>query len=345
MRARAANTPARARGPAAALCFALGLGGCAEPLAGRAAASAERGPAATREAGAQTAAQAEPTAPARARRAVLQFELRERPFPSPLIDAVVGGQPATLLVDTGATHHFMARWLADELSLPLSTAGDVGIDLAGRSVQVSRIDHPGLTLAGWGVVDAPTLLVVPVPDVLQELGIGGFVAPQTLPARGRAVVLDLRAGEMAEALRDDAVRTLTSAFGASALAELRACGGPTRGLELHASATVEGIAVTLKIDSGATQSSLFAASPAGPRLAPRAAGGRSAYAASGKQTVPVLSGVRVRLGGFDASADVDLLPGAPRTTCSTDGIAGMDILRTCVLVLAEDGGVAACAQP
>lgn len=334
---------APATGPAAALALGLALGGCTEPGQRRAAAPAPRSPIAVR-ALAETAATG-PLAPAEARRAALRFELRERSFPSPLIDAVVGGQPATLLVDTGASDHIIARWLADELSLPLSSGADVGFDHTGRSVQVSRLDLASFTLSGWGAVRAPTLLVVPVPDILRELGIGGFVAPQMLPDRGRAVVLDLRAGEMVEASRADAIRSLTAEFGAAALTELHACGGPTQGRELTASAHIEGLDVTLKIDSGASQSSLFAVSSAGQRLSHRAAGRRSAYAASGRLTVPLLTGVRIRLGELDTAADIDLLPGAPRSPCPIDGFAGMDLLRTCVLVLAQDGGVAACATP
>ncbi|WP_437581848.1 retropepsin-like aspartic protease [Sorangium sp. So ce887] len=347
----------RARGRAALAlsiplaAVALAVAGCAEPAAVRAAPASPHGaaPAVDAAHGPPPAepASAGPAAPASAggRRASLQFELNDRPFPSPLIDAVVAGQPTALIVDTGASHHVIARWLADELGLPLSTAGDVAVDHAGRPVPVSRIERATLALAGWGAVDAPALLVVPVPDALQRLGIGGVLAPQALAAPGRAVVLDLREGRMTEAPRDEAARSLRARFGEAAIAELGHCGGPNQGRELTVKATVEGIAVTLKVDSGASQSSLFAAAPAGKRLSHRAAGGRSAYAASGKHTVPVLSGARLHLAGFDAAAELDLLPGQRRGTCPSDGFAGMDVLRNCVLVLAEDGGLAACAPP
>ncbi|WP_437317963.1 retropepsin-like aspartic protease [Sorangium sp. So ce385] len=347
----------RARGGAAlALSISLAAGalaaaGCAEPAAVRAAPASAHGAAPVEGAAvgpppaepAGSAASAPAPASAGGRRASLQFELNERPFPSPLIDAVVAGQPTALIVDTGASHHVLARWLADELALPLSTAGDVAVDHAGRPLPVSRIERATIALAGWGSVDAPALLVVPVPDALQRLGIGGVLAPQALAGAGRAVVLDLREGRMTEAPRDEAARALRARFGEAAVAELGHCGSPNQGHEITAAATVDGIAVTLKVDSGASQSSLFAASPAGRRLSRRAAGGRSAYAASGKHTVPVLSGARLHLAGFDAAAELDLLPGERRGACPSDGFAGMDVLRTCVLLLAEDGGLAACA--
>ncbi|WP_437744094.1 retropepsin-like aspartic protease [Sorangium sp. So ce1504] len=335
---------------AAAAAGALAVAGCAEPAAVRAAPASPRSAASTGAGDASTpagppAAGAGPAAPAAGpeRRASLHYHLNDRAFPSPLIDAVVAGQPAVLIVDTGASHHVLARWLADELALPLSTAGDVAVDHAGRPLAVSRLEDASLALSGWGRVEISALLVVRMPDVLQRIGIGGIVAPQELAGPGRAVVLDLREGRMTEAPRDEAARTLRTRFGEAAIVELARCGGPNQGSELTARASVEGIDVTLKIDSGASQSSLFAVSPAGKRLSRRATGARSAYAASGRHTVPVLSGARLRMAGFDAAADIDLLPGERRATCPSDGFAGMDVLRTCVLVLAEDGGVAACA--
>lgn len=331
---------------AAAAAGALAVAGCAEPAAVRAAPASPRSAASTGAgAGDASSPAGPPAAPATGpeRRASLQYHLNDRAFPSPLIDAVVAGQPAVLIVDTGASHHVLARWLADELALPLSTAGDVAVDHAGRPLAVSRLEDASLALSGWGRVEVSALLVVRMPDVLQRIGIGGIVAPQELAGPGRAVVLDLREGRMTEAPRDEAARTLRARFGEAAIVELARCGGPNQGSELTARASVEGIDVTLKIDSGASQSSLFAVSPAGKRLSRRATGDRSAYAASGRHTVPVLSGARLRMAGFDAAADIDLLPGERRATCPSDGFAGMDVLRTCVLVLAEDGGVAACA--
>ncbi|WP_437508930.1 retropepsin-like aspartic protease [Sorangium sp. So ce1099] len=339
---------------AAVAAGALAVAGCAEPAAVRAAAASPRSAASTGAGEASfnpsspagsPAAGAGPAAPAAGpeRRASLEYHLNDRAFPSPLIDAVVAGQPTVLIVDTGASHHVLARWLADELALPLSTAGDVAVDHAGRPLAVSRLENAVLALSGWGRVEVPTLLVVPMPDVLQRIGIGGVVSPQELARPGHAVVLDLREGRMTEAPRDEAARALRARFGEAAVVELARCGGPNQGSELTARASVEGIPVALKIDSGASQSSLFAVSPAGKRLSRRATGDRSAYAASGRHTVPVLSGARLRMAGFDAAADIDLLPGDRRATCPSDGFAGMDVLRTCVLVLAEDGGVAACA--
>ena len=329
--------------------LSLALAACAAPGPSAAPPAIAGNPPAPAKPGAPDAAApvASPpgAAPAPPRRAGLRFEIDDRPFPSPLVDAVVGGQPTTLLVDTGATHHVVAAWLAAEIAAPVTTAGDVGVDHAGKRVQVSRLEGTGLSLSGWGPVDAPGLLVIPVPDALRRAGIGGVLSPQSLAAGGRAIVLDLRAGAMTEAPLDEALRRLAAVQGAALPVELGACAEPRSGRELTAPATIDGIPVTLKVDTGATQSSLFVATAVRKRLAAGASKTRSAYAASGKHAVAVREGATLALGSFTTSIDIDIIPSAPRQGCPTDGFVGMDVLRGCVLVLAEGRSLAACAAP
>jgi hypothetical protein len=203
-----------------------------------------------------------------------------------------------------------------------------------------------LSLAGWGLVPAPILLVVPVPPVFGKLGIGGFLAPQALTAEGRAVVLDLRAGSMTEAPIDDALRRLKANLDGSTVLGVRVCGGnSTEGTQLAVGATIEGIAAELKIDSGASHSSLFGGRGAGQRLSDRATGTTQAYAASGRYAVPTLAGARIKLGSFDARADIDILPKTPTAPCANDGYIGMDVLKACVLVLAGSRSALRCTAP
>lgn len=279
------------------------------------------------------------------RRARLRFDLDGRSFPSPLADAIVGGQPTTLLIDTGATHHVVARWLADELSIPQTSGGDVGLDHAGQAVRITRIEGAPLSLSGWGRVDAPLLLVVAIPEALQHAGIGGVLSPQALAAGGRAVILNLREGLMSDARLEDALLALAGSPEYGELIELALCGGENEGRQIIAPAHVNGVEVHLKVDSGATQTSIFAGTPAGKRLAAGARGARSAYAASGKHTVPVLAGTRLALGSGEVVTDIDVLPNAPRPTCPADGFVGMDALRQCILVLGESRAAARCRRP
>jgi hypothetical protein len=278
--------------------------------------------------------------------AALRFELNGRRFPSPLINAIIGGRPTTLLVDTGATHHVVAAWLATELSLRLTSAGDAATDHAGKAIPVARLEDASFSLPGWGAAPVPVQLVIPVPDILERMGIGGFLAPQALSSEGRAVVLDLRAGSMTDVPIDEALRRLGASAGAATLTALRACGdGSVEGTQLVAQATIEGIAAEVKIDSGATHSSLFADRGVGKRLSGRAQSSTSAYAASGRYTVPTLQGAQFKLGAFEITADVDILPKTPKSPCASDGYLGMDVLRSCVLVLAGNRSALRCLGP
>src|SRR6185436_13204532 len=153
-----------------------------------------------------------------------------------------------MIVDTGATHHVIAKWLAAELAVPVTTAGDKGTDHTGKKVAVSRLDQVSFSLSGWGPVSAPTLLVVAVPDALKKLGIGGFLSPQALALSGRAVLLDFRAGSMFEAPIDEALQRLAIAPGGPPPTALRVCDhGPNGGQEFVAQTTIEGIAAEVKI--------------------------------------------------------------------------------------------------
>ncbi|EYF01102.1 retropepsin-like aspartic protease [Chondromyces apiculatus] len=286
-----------------------------------------------------------------ARRTTLRFSLGERDFPAPLVDAVVGGQPTTLIVDTGATHHVIARWVAEELALPVASGGDVGVDHAGQAVRVGRVSGVKLSLSGWGAVEAPHLLVVEVPEALARAGIGGVIAPQALASAGRAVVLDLGGRVLSEVQLSEAFAAEPAGAGGAGAAsrgdtplELTLCGAVQEGQQVLARAEIEGVPITLKMDSGATQTSIWAGSGAGKRLAGKAKGVRSAYAASGKHTVPVLRGVRVQLGGKEIESDIDLIPGMPRAVCPADGFAGMDLIAGCALVFGGGRALARCGR-
>jgi len=258
------------------------------------------------------------------------------------VDAIVGGQPTTLIVDTGATQHVIASWLAAELALPLKSSGDLGVDHAGQTINVMRLEDAPLSISGWGHIPAPHLLVVDVPEVLKHLNIGGFISPQALVERGSMVVLDLRAGEMREAPLEEALRRGEAVTGAGGRREVRVCRGAIAGVRLIAAADIEGFAVQMQLDSGASQSSLFSSSPASKSLLGRAKAARRAYAASGAYKVPILEGAKVRFGGFEGTGDVDFLATASRNDCPSDGFLGMDVLRSCLIVIGEEGTGAYC---
>jgi hypothetical protein len=188
-------------------------------------------------------------------------------------------------------------------------------------------------------------LVIAIPEALRKAGIGGILSPQALAVEGRGVVLDLAGGAMNDVPLEEALQAATTAKG-SALPQPRACGNPqassAAGRVFVVDAQIEGAPAVLEIDSGATQSSIFGGSTAGRRIAGRAKAQATAYAASGKVSVPVLEGARVDAGAVTATADIDILPGTREVPCHIDGFLGMDVLKSCVLVFGPSMAAGRC---
>lgn len=337
------------RGHLAAAAVTLTLTACTaslpEPAAVRAAPPAQAqaappagdAPAAT----APPAATAAPAAPSR--RASLRFDVDGDDFPSPLIDVVVGGQPTTMIVDTGATHQVVASWVAAQIG-PSTATGTTGMDHAGKQVALSRLDGATLIVSGWGAVDSSQMFVIPVPESLQKRGIGGVLSPQALAAEGRAVLLDFRKNTMKEALLADAMRVLEGEPGEALSGEIRSCGKGGGALPF-VRATIAGVEVDAQIDTGATHSTVRAASEVGARLRPLAKGTNRAYAASGAFTIPTVDAAHVKVGGLEADTPVDIVTRDSHPLCGNDALLGMELLRRCVLVLGDKTLAAKCSAP
>lgn len=273
-----------------------------------------------------------------ARRATLRFEIRGRPFPLPLVSGMIGGQPALMLVDTGANSHVLAGWLARRLALPMKKLGDIGTDHVGKSIATYRVDKVDMAIDEWGKLGTSTVLATEVPDVIERLGIGAFISPQRLDEEGDAVVLDLRKGELRSAWSEDAREELgESGSPLVVLDQSHACEeieGPVRGLAFTVPALIDAQRVQLLVDTGAQHSDVFTTSAAGQRLAPQSTTNKEPmYTASGKISARQLKAAKITVGAFSTIADVDLIQGAADASCARDGVLAMDVLRSCTLLL------------
>lgn len=278
----------------------------------------------------------------RVRRAALRYKANGDDFPLPLVDVVIGGFPTSMIVDTGASHHVIADWVAKEISLPVSTSGDRAVDHAGRVRTVARAENAKLSISGWGALDLPFVLVLSMPGALKPLGIGGVLAPHLLAEPGRATLLDLRGGVMIEEPEDEALKHETESGGAKAFPSARVCGGATEGVLLVVQAAAFGEPAWLKLDTGATSSSLYEKSAAGKRALAKVSGGRKDYGAAGSFTSRSVPEAKLNVGEFEASVDLAIEAGEPSPGCPTDGFLGMDVLRSCVIVLRGDKTSARC---
>ncbi len=287
---------------------------------------------------------------ARWRRVALRFELNGRAFPLPLVRGTVAGEPTWMLVDTGANSHIIAGWLARKAGLTLHALGAIGTDHAGKAVRTYSVDHPAVNIDGWGPLADGPMLVTDVPDAIAAIGIGAFVSPQWLVSGDDGLVLDLPRREMRTLPWSEAVRELDDAASAPLTSgePTRACRGDAGGvpeLAFVLRGTVEGNAVDLLLDTGATRTDLLMTSKAARRLAPRARPSEEPiYAASGLVQTRSVSGLHMRIGDWTATTDVDLVPGTADPLCPRDGVVGMDALAGCVLVLGQRQSLARCSR-
>ena len=283
------------------------------------------------------------------RHAKLIYEIHNRPFPLPLVNGTIAGQPVLMLVDTGANSHVIAGWLARKLNLNMKKLGDVGTDHVGKTITTFRIEKPELAIDEWGPLAAAPVLATDVPDVIEKLGIGAFISPQRLVEDGDSVVLDLAKGELRPAWWDEAHYELSATGVPLMNTEAHACEeteGPIKGLAFVVSATVETQKVELLLDTGAQHSDVFTTSPAGQKLAAQSVVNKEPmYTASGKISARKLRSARVASGSFAVTTDVDLIGGSSDASCPRDGVLAMDVLRSCTLLLGRSRVYGRCIPP
>jgi predicted aspartyl protease len=280
------------------------------------------------------------------RRATFAYRIRGRDFPLPVIAGTVAGERVLMFLDTGANSHVLAGWLARRLHLPMRGLGDVGADHVGKAVAAYRIEHPAMTIDGWGELSADTVLATDFPDVIEKLGVGAFISPQQLAGDG-SVLFDLRRGELRSdrwaALEPelDGETTLVGPSGAERCED----DGPVRGLAFVVPAEIEHRPVRLLVDSGAQHSDIFLSSDAGKQLAAQSSMiAEPLYTAGGKVTGRQLNGAHVTAGTLSTVTTVGLVGGNADRSCPRDGVLGMDILRSCALLFGRSGMLARCAS-
>ena len=282
------------------------------------------------------------------RHAPLQFEVAGRSFQLPVVEGTVGGVRTLFVIDTGASAHILTGWLARKAKLPLENHGDSGSDHTGRKLVSFRTPSPSFVLDSWGKIPEKETLVIEVPEQIEKLGIGAFLSPQNLDAD--AVVLDLPRGELREARSLDEEKGRLAEWASLSrpvprlLPEPVPCrdGSTIGGLAFLVPATFGDQSATLLLDTGAQKTDLLAGSAPGKQLSPRAEAGDPVFSASGKVVTKVLRGTELTVGEVKSRLDVSILPGSAETLCARDGVLGMDVLKSCVMVFASGTVHARC---
>jgi aspartyl protease len=287
------------------------------------------------------------SSPAAVKRAAVRFDLDGRPFPLPLLHGSVGGVPTWMVVDTGASSHVIAGWLARKLGSSIAPAGNLATDHAGREIPTSFIEHPAISIDDWGpIADRPTP-VAETPAPIEKLGIGAFISPQSL-GEGSAVVLDLRHREMYPSGYADAERALGSEGRRISPVGSVVCeetDGWSRGVAYVVPATIEDQRAMLLVDTGSDRTDLLVGSRAANALASRSvANNERRFAASGRIETRTLKGTLLTVGEWSGRKDIDLIPGVSDDSCPRDGVVSMDVLATCILVLGPEKMLGTCSD-
>ena len=263
----------------------------------------------------------------------LSFEAKKtgaKPFPFAFVDGKVGDQPTRFIIDTGAGVHVIDSAVASAAKL------------------AAPVNASTMSIDGWGALVAHPVSVRELPASIRAHGIGGVIAPQLLAEAGQAVVIDLLNHQMrlspkstAWSAMDDLGVLLTPSGQRKPCASTDADG--VAGIALGVEAFVDGEAVHLAIDTGASRSLLNEGSKGGAKASVHPVLGRTvAASASAEVATSLYGGVPFAIGGWKSTVDVGVTTPHPQPQCGAEGRIGMDVLHDCALAMTTDEFVVAC---
>lgn len=265
-----------------------------------------------------------------------------RPLGAPRTEVMLNGHAVDVMLDTGASQHFVLDAAAWAYDVPSTPFGSMATDAHGAEFMV-RLAAPGaLEIAG---IEPAHLFVFESP-ALYRTGVLGGVAPQLLAPAGHAAVLDLRGGRLTVVRPEHAPDVDRSHLAHACLA-----GGDMRdGWRYVLPVRVADQTLSLLIDTGARATTIYSTSPRvravlgamqgrPPRIPDHLGPVRVAGAASTTNLV-FFAGVPFDLGGARIENDLGVGPG--ETQCGEDGLLGFDLLRRCVIVMTRTDAALRC---
>lgn len=107
---------------------------------------------------------------------------------SPMVQAVVGGVPTRLILDTGSTDHVLTKELIDRVGAPM-TPGEEGTDHAGAPVPSWFVGELEVGIGGRSFALQDVVAIAGLPP-FAGWGMGGFLSPQHLHPTAR-IMIDL----------------------------------------------------------------------------------------------------------------------------------------------------------
>ena len=248
-----------------------------------------------------------------------------------MVDAVVGGVPTRLILDTGSTDHVLSRDLLERVGAPMRRA-DAGTDHAGAPVASWTVGDLGIDIGGRSF-DLHDVVGIEAPAAFAGWNVGGFLSPQHLDPEVR-VFLDL-ADERFVLVADTAPGAV-DAWLSGRVPALRAVAL----LRVPNEATV---AVPASIEPFATVATMLNTGGRGTEFAtavvPGLANAEDRHGSSGISGAPVMGvdvGPRTLVAG-DVRVPVPRLI-VRREIDGPQGIVGMDVLLGTALAFSADPG-------
>jgi predicted aspartyl protease len=257
------------------------------------------------------------------------------PLPVPRAEVSLNGHSADVMLDTGASQHFLLRaaaWAYDVPSTPFASSAS---DAHGARFDVELATNASLRVPGRPF-SLPSNIFLMDSRPLWARGLVGAIAPQLLAPPGHATILDLSAGRMEVVSLYDLERgdRLVNAT------VCRAGNDPRDGWRYVVPARVAGRWVMLLLDTGAQASAIYDRAALAPTLASSASRAVQVAGAASVARMRVVEGVPLTVGGASLEVRVTVGPGDPQ--CGEEGLLGFDVLRYCRIVLRRDGAALRC---
>ncbi len=248
----------------------------------------------------------------------------------------LNGHPVDVMLDTGASQHFVldaAAWAYDVPSQPFES---YATDAHGTRFPV-RLAAEGVMRIPGRPLFTPQHLFLLSNEPLVARGLLGGLAPQLLAPPGHATILDLAAGRL-----DVRSNLSLSNEDRATLGRVCRAGNDSRdGWRYVVPVRVDGRTTWLLLDTGAQSSTVYERTAHAPRLLERGVSQvvRAAGAASTSE-LRIVDAIPFELGGATLENRVAVGRGDPQ--CGEEGLLGFDVLRHCRLVMRQDGLSLAC---
>jgi len=262
-------------------------------------------------------------------------DLVKQGFPSPLVHLRIGDHDAAFIIDTGASVSTFATWFTQEAEVSVQDSTATAVGSTGVKSTVRTASDISGVLENRIPIHIQQAIVVDFPPIFKTNRLGGLLSPQLFAANGRAAILDLRV----PSLRFKPFNSAVAELGFKKLNpsdQTHVCVNHDSQFVnrlYQVAISVAGAAGTMLLDTGATRTLVTANSRIGQSLGQRSTEEQHSQGVGGAiQKNRTVSRVQLNFMGQEIPLR-SITIGASSSDCGPDGLVGMDVLRSCVLVL------------